>query len=173
MLKKYVSSFAVIALLLAGCTSEEEQTVTIEKPSSAVTETQEAEETTDTKASEEAATLVSELNMGDTMGEINSQAVAGLFFNGDSSLYTDASVYFSNESGNSDTVAVFVTKDVDTVKENISTYIENTKSNAQAYFGDEVTKFDNAVVEDDGKQVILVICSDASAAQSAVDELLK
>lgn len=177
MLNKYVSSMAVVALLLmSGCSTKTDDTVVIEQPTSTVEATSEPVEETEesSKASEEAASLVSTLNLGDTMGEINeAQAIAGLFFNGDTSLYTDASVYFSNVSGNSDTVAVFFTKDADAVKENISTYIENAKSNAQTYFGDEVTKFDNAVVEDNDEQVILVICADASAAQSAVDEILK
>lgn len=174
MLKKYVSSLAVVTLLLAGCTTETDDTVTIEQPTSTVEATAEAtEETTESKAGEEAAALVSTLDLGDTMGEINAKAIAGLFFNGDTSLYTDASVYFSNVSGNSDTVAVFFTKDVDDVKENLSTYIANTKSNAEAYFGEEVTKFDNAVVEANDEQVILVICTDASAAQSAVEDILE
>lgn len=173
MLKKFASSICVIALL-AGCSSKKDDTdtVKIQDPVSSVNQEQNTEETGN--VAEEAKQLVDTLGMSDTMDEpLVSAAVNGLFFQGDSSLTTDACVYLSKVAGNSDTVAVFATKNTDDVENAIQKYLDSTKANATEYFGEEVQKISDAVVESNKNQVILVIASDKDQAKSAVDSILK
>ena len=174
MLKKFASSICILALL-AGCSSktdDAEKTVKIKDPVSSVNETQETHETGD--VAEEAKKLVETLGMGDSMDEpLASTAVNGLFFQGDASLTTDACVYLSKVAGNSDTVAVFATKKTDEVEKAIDKYLESTKANATEYFGEEVQKISDAVVESNNNRVILVIASDKDKAKTAVDSVLK
>ncbi len=175
MLKKYVSSLLMITLL-AGCASEvPEESVTIQKPSQPVSSAEATDETEEdtSKVADEAQELIDELGLGDTLDTaLVEGAIKGLFFQGDDSLYSDACVYLANEAGNSDTVAVFATKNADEVKEYISKYLESTEANAEEYFGEEVEKIKNAVVESNGKRVVLVISSDASKAESAIKKIL-
>lgn len=170
MLKKFASSL-LIMLVLAGCTSPQEEEVKIEKPTSTYNE---QEEETNSKASKIASELVNTLGMQDTTEPLSVvQAINGLFFQGDDSLTSDACVYTSSDPHNSDTVAVFMTKKSDAVKEHINQYIESTKANAESYAGDQVTKFDHAVIENNSSMVVLVIADDSAKAKDAVDAILK
>lgn len=175
MLKKCVSSLLMIALL-AGCATEiPEESVTIQKPSQPVSTVDEPEDTEEdtSKVADEAANLISDLGLSETLDTpLVSGAIKGLFFQGDDSLYSDACVYLSNVAGNSDTVAVFATKKADEVKKYVEKYLESTEANAEEYFGEEVEKIKNAVVDSNGKRVILVISNDVNKAKSAVEKIL-
>lgn len=171
MLKKFASSLLLITIL-AGCASPQEEDVKIEMPTSY--QENKTEEEKDSQAIKDAQTLVEQLGMEDTTEQLTvAQAINGLFFQGDEALSNDACVYTSTDPHNSDTVAVFITKKADEVIEHIHKYIESTKANAESYAGDQVTKFDHAIVEGNDEKVILVIADDSEKAQEAVDDILK
>ena len=100
-------------------------------------------------------------------------AIKGLFFQGDDSKYTDACVYLSNIAGNSNTVAVFQTKNSNDVKASLQTYLESAEANAQEYFGEEVNKIKNALLDSNDKYVVLVIADDMEQAKNIVEKILK
>ncbi len=152
MLKKFVSSL-VIVTLLAGCSSSTAST---------------ANAAIDVEST--ATKIVSDLKLTDKMDSIESKIVQGLFFF-DDGVVTSDSVYIANDK-TADTVGVFETSNVDSCKESISTYLKSQKEQMQNYYPDEVFKIDNAIVEDNGSVVILVICNDIETAQKEVDSLL-
>ena len=100
-------------------------------------------------------------------------AIKGLFFQGDDSKYTDACVYLSNIAGNSNTVAVFQTNNSNDVKASLQTYLESAEANAQEYFGEEVNKIKNALLDSNDKYVVLVIADDMEQAKNIVEKILK
>ena len=69
-------------------------------------------------------------------------------------------------------VGVFATTDVDSCKQSITDYLKNLKQTVQSYSPDEVFKIDNAIIEDNGKEVIVVVCNDIETAKKEVDSLL-
>ena len=79
----------------------------------------------------------------------------------------------SNIAGNSNTVAVFQTKNSDDVKASLQTYLESTEANAQEYFGEEVNKIKNALLDSNDKYVVLVIADDMDQAKNIVEKILK
>ncbi|NCB33860.1 MAG: DUF4358 domain-containing protein [Erysipelotrichia bacterium] len=153
MLKKFVSSL-IITALLAGCSS-----------SSAAASAGSAADVAGT-----ASKIVSDLKLTDKMDSIESKIVQGLFFFEDG-IVTSDSVYIANDK-TADTVAVFATTNVDSCRESISTYLKTQKEQMQNYYPDEVFKIDNAIVEDNGSEVIMVVCNDIETAQKEVDSLL-
>ena len=171
MLKKFVSSLCIVALL-AGCSSQTNEDADVKETPASQKEEQDSSSTT--KVADEAKELVDELGMSDGMDQpLVSTAINGLFFQGDDSLVDDACVYLSNVAGNSDTVAVFETKNTEKVEEAIQKYLDSTKANATEYFGEEVQKISDAVVESNENKVVLVIASDKDKAKTAVDNILK
>jgi hypothetical protein len=95
-----------------------------------------------------------------------------MVFNGED-VTSDAALYTSSESGNSDSVGVFYTSDVTTCKKDITDYLNTQKANAQTYNADQVFKISNAIVDDNGSVVILVVCDDIETAKKAVKDALK
>lgn len=154
MLKKFVSSLLAV-ILLCGC-SKGAATVT----------------TTSATADSVASSLITKLNLGSSLGSTKDRVIKGMVFNGDD-ITTDAALYLSNETGNSDTVGVFFTKDVTACKKDLTAYLDSQKANAQTYNADQVFKISNAVVEDNGSVVIMVVCDDIEAAKTAVKDALK
>ena len=158
MSKKYVSSILLLSLL-TGCYWDEyhEESVTIQKPTTTVT-----------------PEIVEQLQLQDTMDKpLVEGAIKGLFFQGDDSKYTDACVYLSNIAGNSNTVAVFQTNNSNDVKASLQTYLESAEANAQEYFGEEVNKIKNALLDSNDKYVVLVIADDMEQAKNIVEKILK
>lgn len=153
MLKKFVSS-ALAALLLVGCSSSSAST---------------AEVTSDDAAST-AQKIVTDLKLTDKMDSVEDKIVQGLFFF-DDGVVTAESVYIANDK-TADVVGVFATTDVDSCKSAIKTYLKSQKEQMQNYYPDEVFKLDNAVIEDNGKEVILVVCSNIEDAQTEVNTIL-
>ncbi|MDD6258463.1 MAG: DUF4358 domain-containing protein [Erysipelotrichaceae bacterium] len=158
MSKKFVSSVLAV-LLLAGCSS-----------SSAKTESKK-EETKKIDVGDAAAQIVSDLGL-ENMTETPEKVLSGMFFTGDEDAFTDGAAYLSSTPTISDTVAVFNTKDVSKCEEDLNTYVDNTKNTAAAYNGEELTKFDNLVLEDNGSTVVMIISADKDAAQKAADKVL-
>lgn len=173
MTKKLIKCLLVAAFLM-GCTTQLDESVTIEKPSKPVsTATAETVEE-NSKVDDEAKQILDALNMSDSMDTpLSNETINGLFFQGKSSFTSDACVYLSKEADSADAVAVFATKKSDEVKEYIEQYLESAQSNAEEFSEEEIKKMKNAVIESNDKRVILVIASNADSAKKVIEKILK
>ena len=156
MLRKFVSSLLVICML-AGCGGSEKETAATEKSTQS--------------AADVAADIVEDLNLKDSMEEVKSRVVKGMFFQGED-VTENACVYFSSTSGNSDTVGVFISEDTAAVTDYVHEYLEEQKAQTQTYYPEEVFKISNAIVDENGSMVILVICNNIEEAKTKVNEVL-
>ena len=59
------------------------------------------------------------------------------------------------------------------VKVSLQTYLESAEANAQEYFGEEVNKIKNALLDSNDKYVVLVIADDMEQAKYIVEKILK
>ena len=147
MLKKFVSSIMAV-LLLVGCGSSSGST----KPSTA------------------AEQLVKNLNLSSKMDAMDESQTQGLFFFADGAVKS-SSLYLANDKS-ADIVGVFEAEDVSSVRESVETYLETTKLQNQTYNPEEVFKLDNAVIDDNGKTVVVVVCDDLESAKKEVKSIL-
>ena len=152
MLKKFVSSLLAL-LILCGCTSSEGSV------------------NNGTQAQQAAEKLVRRLGMTDTMEEVRYRVVKGLFFQGED-VITDGSVYYSKINGNKDTVGVFYTDDTETCMKYLQEYLKDQKTATESQYPEEVFKISNAVVDENGKVVVLVVTSDIEEAKKQVKQFL-
>ena len=149
MLKKFVSSFLCM-LMLFGCGS-----------STSAGES----------ASAQAEKIVTELNLTDKMDKVEDRIIKGLFFFEEGTL-KDSSVYIANDKS-ADIVAVFESDDTAAVKERVNTYLATAKEQMQNYYPDEVFKIDNAIVQEAGDKVILIVTGDIENAKKVAESILK
>ncbi|MCH3962579.1 MAG: DUF4358 domain-containing protein [Solobacterium sp.] len=153
MLKKFVSSLLAV-VMLCGCAAK--------------TDTGSDAATADSMAS----SLISKLKLSSSLSATKDRIIKGMVFNGED-IVSDSALYTSSETGNSDSVGVFYAKDLDTCKQDVNAYLDTQKANAQTYNADQVFKISNAVVEDNGSIVVMVVCDDIESAKKAVKEALK
>ncbi len=149
MLKKFVSSL-ICVLMLVGCGTST---------------------SAGQSAASEAETIISELNLSDKMDKVEDRIIKGLFFFEEGTL-SDSAVYIANDK-TADIVAVFQSDDTAAVKEKVDAYLTTAKEQMQNYYPDEVFKIDNAIVEESGNQVILIVTNDIENARKAAESLLK
>lgn len=152
MLKKFVSSLLAV-VLLCGCAVK---TSTV---------------STSVSADSAASSLITKLSLS-SLTSTKDRIIKGMIFNGDD-VTTDAALYTSSETGNSDSVGVFYTSDVETCKKDVNAYLDTQKANAQTYNADQVFKISNAVIQDNGSVVIMVVCDDIESAKKIVKEALQ
>ncbi len=148
MLKKFVSSFLAL-LLLVGCG---------------------AGQSAGTDPAKDAEKIVSELGIGDKMEAVQERVVRGLFFF-DEGLIEKCSVYIANDK-TADVVGVFDTSDPKAAREKIDAYLASAKEQMQNYYPDEVFKIDNAVVEEKGNRIVLIVTSDIESAKKLAQSVL-
>lgn len=154
MLKKFVSS--VLALvLLCGCQQAAASSTT-----------------TSTSADEVASSLITKLKLDSNLTATKERVIKGMIFDGED-VTSDAALYTSSDNGNADSVGVFFTDDVDTCKKAIDTYLNTQKQNAQTYNADQVFKISNAIIENNGNEIVLVVCDNIEDAKKIVQEVLK
>lgn len=159
MFKKFVSSL-MICVLLVGCSSTAEES---------------AEEETKTptviiNTEKHAEKIVYDLGLEEKVTMIEARAIQGLFFF-EEGVVENSTVYYHNDAS-ADMVAVFQANDIEACESSISTFLETTKEQMQNYYPDEVFKVDNAVLEHNQNEVILVICDDLSNAKKDVEGIL-
>jgi hypothetical protein len=140
MFRKFVSSLAAI-LLLAGCSGE----------GSSASPTTTGEK------------IVKNLKLTEKMDAMDESQINGLFFFEDGAVKS-SSLYLANDQ-TADVVGVFETENMDSAKKSVRTYLETTKLQNQNYNPDEVFKIDNAVIDDNGKTLILIVCDDLESAK--------
>ena len=93
-------------------------------------------------------------------------------YGADASALTASKAY--SASGFAEQVSVTVWKDADSAKTAagmFKTYLEDMADSYRDYAPAEVPKLENAIVEQRGSSVLLVVADDAAKAQSAVDGL--
>ncbi len=149
MLKKFVSSLLCV-LMLVGCGAS-----TSEGQSAAA----------------QAETIVSELNLSDKMDKVEDRIIKGLFFFEEGTL-KDSAVYVANDKS-ADIVAVFKSDDTAAVMDRVNSYLATSKEQMQNYYPDEVFKVDNAIVQESGDTVILIVSNDIENARKTAESVLK
>ena len=122
-------------------------------------------------ASAQAEKIVTELNLTDKMDKVEDRIIKGLFFFEEGTL-KDSSVYIANDKS-ADIVAVFESEDTAAVKERVNTYLATAKEQMQNYYPDEVFKIDNAIVQEAGDKVVLIVTGDIENAKKVADSILK
>lgn len=157
MLKKFVSSMLAV-ILLAGCSAS----------SSASASNVAAE----VSSSDQSAQIVDDLGLKDSMTKVKDRVVLGMIFSGDKDAFTEGTLYLSSTTGNSDTVGVFHTKDIDSCKKYINSYLDTQKQQTQTYYPEEVFKISNAIVEENDNTVVLIVCQDIEKAKKSAKEIL-
>lgn len=157
MLRRFASSLLTI-LLLCSCTAE------------SVSSSEEAQYADLTQAQKDCRRLITGLHM-ENMEAVKSRIVKGQFFMGED-IVDDAGVYYSKETGNTDTVAVFYAGDTEAVLPYISDYLEEKVRDTKGQYPDQVFKISNAVLDHDDRVIVLVICSDIEDAKKEVAAFL-
>ena len=122
------------------------------------------------KPSTAAEQLVKNLNLSSKMDAMDESQTQGLFFFADGAVKS-SSLYLANDKS-ADIVGVFEAEDVSSVRESVETYLETTKLQNQTYNPEEVFKLDNAVIDDNGKTVVVVVCDDLESAKKEVKSVL-
>jgi hypothetical protein len=148
MLKKFVSSFLAL-LLLVGCGSGQDAK---------------------TDPAKDAEKIVSELGLTDKMDAVQERIVKGLFFFDEGDI-EQATVYIANDK-TADVVGVFDTKDPKAAREKIDAYLASAKEQMQNYYPDEVFKIDNAVIQEKGSRIVVIVTDNIEAAKKAAQSIL-
>lgn len=148
MLKKFVSSLLVIFTLI-GCSG--------------------SSSSSSSTPSEVAKNLVSTLSLEDTVSEVESRVIPGLFFF-DDGVYEEGAFYAADKTA--DCLGVFKTSNPDSCEEAIKTYLSTRKEQLEMYAPSEVFKVDNAVIEKGTDTVIFIVCDDLEAAKEAAKTVL-
>ena len=119
-----------------------------------------------------AATAQALLDSGafeDSLDTIDTDTAAGL----DASTITDGTVYTSLSAG-AEEIAVLVLSDADAAAaamDALEERVADQRAALESYQPDEVTKLDNAILEQRGNSVLLAVAADAEAARTAIDGL--
>ena len=119
--------------------------------------------------------LLRKLGIEDQMEQVRKKVIDNVFFQGED-LTDDKSAYLAIDKGNSNTIAVFVADEdtsVDVLREKLLVYLNNQKVTIEYNYPTEVFKISNAVIEDNGRVVVLVISDIIEDARKYVDEILK
>lgn len=104
------------------------------------------------------------------MDKVEDRIIKGLFFFEEGTL-KDSSVYIANDKS-ADIVAVFQSDDTAAVKDKINTYLSTAKEQMQNYYPDEVFKIDNAIVQEAGDKVVLIVTNDIENARKIAESVL-
>ena len=151
MLRKFVSSLLCV-LFLFGCGASS-------SAGSAAS------------AASEAEAIVSQLNLSDKMDKVEDRIIKGLFFFEEGQL-SDSSVYIANDKS-ADIVAVFIGDDTAAIREKVTQYLASAKEQMQNYYPDEVFKIDNAIIQEAGNQVALIVTSDIENARKVAESVIR
>lgn len=163
MLKRYVSSLLVLTFL-CGCMNQ---------PTGEIIPVGSEMEDSNSDEYEMAVKLMEETDMKDSMTQITSRKMTGMLFDGDKSVINGGVLFLSSKEGNTDTVGVFTTDQLDKCRVNLSDYLADKKSEVEIYNPDETFKISNAIISDNGKdRIVMVVSPDIEKARKAVNGLL-
>ena len=108
-----------------------------------------------------ASQLLRKLNLTDSMEQVSDKVMDSVFMQGED-LTDDKIAYLAIDKGNSTTIAVFVADEdtsVDVLREHLLKYL--------------VFKISNAVLEDNGRVVVLVVADNIEDARKYVNDILE
>ena len=101
-------------------------------------------------------------------------SVAATLYGVDEADITDGKVYMSLSAG-AEEIAVLVmaneTSAATAAMDGLEKRVADQKAALESYQPDEVSKLDGAILEQRGNSVLLAVCADAQAAQSALEAL--
>ena len=156
MLKKFI---VVLTLcFLVGCTTRRNTSVT-----------HDTNRVLD--AGKVASQLLRKLNLSDSMEQVSDK----VFMEGED-LTDDKVAYLATDKGNSNTIAVFVADEdtsVDVLRQHLLTYLDTQKVTIENNYPTEVFKISNAILEDNGRVVILVVADNIEDARKCVNDILE
>ena len=108
----------------------------------------------------------------DALEEVDT-SVAATLYGVDEADIADGAVYMSLSAG-AEEIAVLVLSDADAAAaamEGLEAHVADQRAALENYQPDEVSKLDGAILEQRGNSVLLAVCADAQAAQSALEAL--
>ena len=158
MLKKFI---VVLTLcFLVGCTTRRNTSVT-----------HDTNRVLD--AGKVASQLLRKLNLSDSMEQVSDKVMDSVFMQGED-LTDDKVAYLATDKGNSNTIAVFVEDtSVDVLRQHLLTYLDTQKVTIENNYPTEVFKISNAILEDNGRVVILVVADNIEDARKCVNDILE
>ena len=122
-----------------------------------------------------ASQLLRKLNLTDSMEQVSDKVMDSIFMQGEG-LTDDKIAYLAIEKGNSNTIAVFVADEdtsVDVLREHLQKYLDTQKVTIENNYPTEVFKISNAVIEDNGRVVVLVVADNIEDARKYVNDILE
>ena len=126
----------------------------------------------ETPAEEKAEQLILDLGLEGMMEPLKERNMRSLVFQGDE-IYSDGVIYLSTEQ-KSDSVGVFYVTDFDKSMSHVKEYLSSLKTQTNLYDFTEMFKISNAVIADNGTDlIVLVICSDIEKAKKLAEEAVR
>lgn len=125
---------------------------------------------------EELASIIAEapVRFEELVSQERKETVAYLGIDGE--LLTDSALWMDASAATTELVAVLTATDEKSVKaleSDVKRFLEDMLDTYQDYAPDEVPKLKDAILEVRGRQLILIISKDASAAKAALDTAMK
>lgn len=155
MMKKLL--ILLLCFMMTGCSSNTASSIVVEE----------------SQAEIEARQLISILNMdNEDMQRVKDRVVLGMVFSGDKDVVKDSCMYRSNEEGNYDTVGVFYSDNMESLKSYIEDYLSTLKSDCNKNYPQEVFKISNAIISNNDDTLILIIATDIESAKEEVNNIL-
>lgn len=151
MISLIKKTILVFAMLFAGCAGESVQ-----------------QEQHATK--EPAEEIIAKIGLTD-VAEVKNRVIKGAFFQSED-VDAVATVFQSTKEGDANLVGVFISDDTENVIAHLRTYLINLKNEMQYSYPDQVFKISNAVIESDGRMVVLVIAENIEGSKSAARSVL-
>lgn len=176
MLKKFIISLLVL-LVGFGCSKpvSNEEKVVEETKIPEVENTIEPDKTAEQKNIENidfekiASDIVSKLGISDKVFKFGKSDVENFLYLDEGSL--DSGVMYLSNDNTSDMVWVVSSKDIKTLKQAISSFIEQMKLSNKEYLPNEVEKLNNALIVEKKGYIILVVSKNVDDVKSIIDDI--
>ncbi len=163
---KKVCSVILAGMLLAGCADWHLLAVSLQSNDTNIIEKDQ------TPAEEKAEKIMENLGLADKMAALKERNMRSLVFQGDE-IYSDGVIYLSTEQ-KSDSVGVFYVTDFDKALSHVKEYLSSLKTQTNVYDFSEMFKISNAVVADNGTDlIVMIICSDIEEAKKLAEEAVR
>lgn len=163
---KKVCSVILAGMLLAGCADWHLLAVSLQSNDTNIIEKDQ------TPAEEKAEKIMENLGLADKMAALKERNMRSLVFQGDE-IYSDGVIYLSTEQ-KSDSVGVFYVTDFDKALSHVEEYLSSLKTQTNVYDFSEMFKISNAVVADNGTDlIVMIICSDIEEAKKLAEEAVR
>ena len=119
------------------------------------------------------ADVLAAMEQSQPFGELAplSEKLIGKYLDVELTLVTDSAMAMDGTRATAEQIAVLTAADAEalaTVKAALQTYLDSLLIQYRDYAPAEVPKLENAVLRENGLQIALVVCADASAADAAL-----